>query len=74
MYAAEREPRSYSGITIFPVTYLEGTVHHADCVVKLLVVQYGAVLLDVKTQFLGQTLASCLALQRSQRSWQRLFG
>lgn len=59
-------------ITIRYVTYLEGTVHHANDVVKLLVVQYGTVLLNMKTQFLSQTLASCLAFQCAQCSRQRL--
>lgn len=54
------------------ITYLQGTVHHANDVVKLLVVQYGTVLLDMKTQLLSQTLASCLAFKCAQCSWQRL--
>lgn len=54
------------------MTYLEGAVHHTNDVVKLLVVHYGAVLLNVKTQFLSQTLASCFAFQCAQCSWQRL--
>lgn len=53
-------------------TYLEGAVHHTDDVVKLLVVHYGAVLLNVKTQFLRQTLASRFAFQCAQSCWQRL--
>ncbi len=36
-------------MTYSDMTYLEGTVHHTNDVVKLLVVQYGAVLLNVKT-------------------------
>lgn len=60
------------GIATFYMTYLKGTVHHANDVVKLLVVHYGAVLLHVKTQFFSQTLASCLAFQCSQCSRKRL--
>lgn len=48
------------------VNYLQSTVHHADDVVKLLVVQYGSVLLDVETELLSQTLASCFAFQGSK--------
>lgn len=62
------------GMTFCCVTHLEGTVHHTNGVIKLLVVQYGAVLLNVKTQFLSQTLASCLAFQCAQCSRQRLLG
>lgn len=35
--------------TCVGVTYLKGTIHHTNDVIKLLVVQYGAVLLNVKT-------------------------
>lgn len=55
------------------VNYLEGTIHHPNDVVKLLVVQYGTILLDVKTQFLSQTLTSCFAFQGTQCSWQSLL-
>lgn len=43
------------------VTHLEGTVHHSNDVVKLLVVHYDAVLLDVETQLISETLPSCFA-------------
>lgn len=59
-------------MAICSATYLEGAVHHTNDVVKLLVVQYGTVLLNMKTQFVSQTLASCFAFQCTQCSWQRL--
>lgn len=46
--------------------YLQSTVHHPDDVVELLVVQDGAVLLDVLAQLLCQAVPSCFALQGSQ--------
>lgn len=61
-------------MTVCYVAYLEDTVDHTNDVVELLVVHYGAVLLDMKTQFLCQTLTSCLAFQCAQCSWQRLSG
>lgn len=54
-------------------SYLKGTVHHTDNIVELLVVQYGAILLNVETQLLSQTLAGCLAFQCTQCSWQCLL-
>lgn len=54
------------------VTYLQGTIHHTNDVVELLMVQYGTVLLDMKTEFLSETLASCFTFQCAQCSWQRL--
>lgn len=41
-----------------PWTHLEGAVDHADDVVELLMVQYGAVLLNVEAELIGETLAS----------------
>lgn len=55
-----------------PPTHLQGTVDHADDVVELLMVQYGAVLLDVETELVGETLASGFAFERAEGSWQRL--
>lgn len=55
------------------VTHLEGTVHHSNDVVKLLVVHYDAVPLDVETQLLGETLPSRFTLQRTQGRRQRLW-
>lgn len=55
------------------VTHLEGTVHHSNDVVKLLVVHYDTVLLDVETQFLSETLPSCFTLQCTQCGWQCLL-
>lgn len=51
--------KKVSGISY--VTYLEGTIHHTNDVVKLLVVHYSTILLNVETQFFSQTLASCFA-------------
>lgn len=49
------------------MTHLEGTVHHSNDVVELLVVHYDAVLLDVETQLFGETLSSRFALQSTKR-------
>lgn len=55
-----------------PRTHLEGTVDHADDVVELLMVQYGAVLLDVEAELVGETLACRFTLECAQGGWQRL--
>lgn len=57
----------------FHATHLEGTVHHPNDVVKLLVVHDDAVLLDVETQLLSETLPSRLTLQCTQCGRQRLW-
>lgn len=53
-------------------THLEGAVDHADDVVELLMVQYGAVLLNVEAELVGEALASRFAFERAESSWQRL--
>lgn len=54
------------------MTYLEGTIHHTNDVVKLLVIHYDTVLLNMNAQFLSEALVSCFAFQGSQCSWQSL--
>lgn len=59
-------------LNVRDMTHLQGTIHHTNDVVELLMVQYGTVLLDMKTEFLSETLASCFTFQCAQCSWQRL--
>lgn len=54
------------------MTHLEGAINHANDVVELLMVQYGAVLLNMKTELVCETLASRFTLERAESSWQRL--
>lgn len=70
VYCTDAVKRYFSDVC--SMTYLECTVHHTNYVVKLLVVHDCTVLLNMKTQFLSKTLASCLAFQCAQCSWQRL--